>query len=81
MAQAAASAAGINLKAAAPAVGLGVNMAIGIVSLIFIIAGLAEIKHNKLTAIALFGVAFAIFSWGQSISKQAVSTAQMALAH
>lgn len=73
-------AAGVDLKkAAAPAVGLGVNLAIGIVSLIFIIAGIAEMNNHKLTALALFGAAYGIYAWGNSISKQASLTAQSAL--
>jgi hypothetical protein len=55
------------------AVPLVTNLAIGVVSLIFLIAGIAMMKKSPMQGLALFAAAGVIYYWGQTMGKQAAA--------
>ena len=68
-----------NRDAIKEAVPLVTNLAIGVVSLIFLIAGIAMMKKSPMQGMALFAAAGVIYYWGQTMGKDAAAVANKAL--
>lgn len=64
------------IGAAAP---VATNLAMGVVALIFLIAGIAMMKKSPMQGLALFAVAGGIVYWGQMMGKQVADVATKVL--